>query len=203
MRFYAERPVRLIRQLLADAAVVAWLVLCVMVGRAAQAVILQLQGPAQTLTDSGEAIRGAFADAAGTADEVPFVGDDLARALGTGTGAGESLAAAGREQLETVASVAFGTAVGIVVLGALPVLLVWLPLRIRYARAAGSAVVARTSGHDLLALRALTHQPVRRLQAVSPDPAAAWRHHDRAVVAALAALELGSLGLNPPLNRPQ
>jgi hypothetical protein len=44
-----------------------------------------------------------FGDAGRTAG-VPLAGDDLARALGNGTGAGESPAAARREQVETPAS---------------------------------------------------------------------------------------------------
>jgi hypothetical protein len=202
MRIYAEHPARLARQLLADAAAVGWLALCVMVARAAYDLIRQLQGPARTLAGAGDAIRGAFGDAARTADGVPLVGDDLARALGTGTGAGASLATAGREQVEAIAAVALGTAFGIVVVGALPVLLVWLPLRLRYARAARSAIAVRSIDSDLLALRALARLPVRRLLAVSPDPAAAWRRDDRGVVHELAALELRRLGLRAPQAPP-
>jgi hypothetical protein len=202
MRIDAERPGRAGLQLLADLLAVGWIALCVWVARTAEEFLLRLQGPARTLTGAGESIRGAFDDAARTASGVPFVGDDLARALGTGTGAGDSLANAGREQMEAIASVAFGTAVAIVVLGALPVLLTWLPLRLRYARQARSAVTARTVDTDLLALRAITRLPVRRLLKIAPDPAAAWRRDDRPVVRALAALELRSLGLRSPRTPP-
>ncbi len=202
MRIYAERPGRAGLQLLADLLAVGWIALCVLVARTAEDLLLQLQGPARALTGAGESIRGAFDDAARTASGVPFVGDELARALGTGTGAGDSLVTAGREQMEAIAAVAFGTAVAIVVLGALPVLLMWLPLRLRYARLARSAVTARAVDTDLLALRAITRRPVRRLLKIAPDPAAAWRRDDRAVVRALAALELRSLGLRSPRTPP-
>jgi hypothetical protein len=201
MRFYAERPLRLLRQVLADVLVVAWVVLVVTVARAAYDLVQQLRSPALTLVTAGEAIRSTFAGAADTAGKVPVVGDDLARSLGTGAGAGASLAAAGREQVQTVTDAALGTAVGIVVLAALPVVLVWLTVRVRYARAARSAVVARRVDSDLLALRALAHMPVRRLLAVSDDPAAAWRRDDRDVVHRLAELELRSLGLRSPRVR--
>ncbi|WP_232661657.1 hypothetical protein [Pseudonocardia sp. TRM90224] len=202
MRFYAERPLRLLRQLIADAVVIAWMYLCVQVAFTAQEVILRLQAPAQALADAGGSIRGAFDDAARTASGVPFVGEDLARALGTGTNAGDSLASAGREQVETIAAVALGTTIGIIVLGALPVLLVWLPLRMRYARAARSAAAVRGVDTDLLALRAMTRLPVRKLLAVSSDPAAAWRRDERAVVHKLAELELKSLGMRAPRTPP-
>lgn len=202
MRFYAERPVRAAFQLLADSLAVAWVVLCVQVALAARDVLLRLQVPARALAGAGDTVRDAFDDAARTAAGVPFVGDDLARALGSGTGAGDSLATAGREQAETIAAVAMGTGIGIVVLGVLPVLFTWLPLRLRYARAARSAIDVRAVDTDLLALRAMTHRPVRTLLAVSPDPAAAWRRGDREVVHGLAALELRSLGLRTPRTPP-
>jgi hypothetical protein len=202
MRFYAERPARASLQLLADVLAVGWVTLCVLLARAAHGVVLRLQEPARALAGAGDSISGAFDDAARTASDVPFVGDDLARALATGTGAGDSLATAGQEQVETIAAVALGTGVIVMLLGALPVLLVWLPLRLRYARLARSAVAARAVDTDLLALRAIARRPVRQLLAVSPDPAAAWRRDDRGVVRALAALELRSLGLRAPRTPP-
>ena len=198
MRFYAERPLRAALQLLSDLVAVAWVTVCVLAARAAHDALLRLQAPARTMQDAGESIRGVFGEAARTASDMPFVGGDLARALGTGTDAGESLAAAGREQIETIASVAVGTEIGIVVLGAVPVLVLWLPLRLRYARAARSAIAARAVDTDLLALRAIARRPVPELLRVSPDPAAAWRRDDREAVHALATLELRSLGLRAP-----
>jgi hypothetical protein len=59
-------------------------------------------------------------------------------------------------------------------------------------------VVVRDVDTDLLALRAITRRPARRLLAVSPDPAAAWRRDDREIVHRLAALELAALGLRSP-----
>jgi hypothetical protein len=199
---YAERPARAAAQLLADLLVVGWVVLVVGLARTVREQILRLQGPGRTLTDAGGAIRGAFDDAARTAGGVPFVGDDLARALGTGTAAGDSVATAGREQVAAVATAASGIWWAIVLLGVVPVVLVWLVLRLRWLRAARSARAARDLDPDLLALRAITRLPVRRLRAATPEPAAAWRRDDREVVARLAALELRSLGLHPPRSRP-
>ncbi len=195
VRPYAEHPVRAALQLLADLLVVLWVIVVVEGALAARDLVNTLQGPGRALSDAGGGIRGAFDDAARTAGGVPLVGDDLARALGGGTTAGDSLADAGRGQVETVATVATGTAWGIVLLGAVPVVLVWLVLRGRWVLAARSARAARAADADLLALRAVARQPVRRLLAVVPDPAAAWRRDDREVVERLAALELASLGL--------
>ena len=67
MRIYAERPGRVLLQLLADAAVLAWVYVVVQFAQAARDVVLQLQGPAGRLVGAGDAIRGAFDSAAATA----------------------------------------------------------------------------------------------------------------------------------------
>ncbi|WP_214370481.1 hypothetical protein [Pseudonocardia sp. H11422] len=198
MRFYAELPARASRQLLGDVVAIGWLVLWAVLGVAAHDVVLRLDAPARGLADAGEEIHGAFDRAARTVADLPLVGTDVARALGTGAAAGDALARSGREQVETVAAVATAAGILVALLGALPVLLVWLPLRLRYARSAGSAVAARETGTDLLALRALARHPTDRLLSVAPDPVEAWRRDDREVVHRLAALELETLGLRPP-----
>ena len=198
MRFYAERPMRVARQLLADVLVIAWVWLVVTIAKAAQRLIDQLQGPAGALTSAGQSVRDTFAGAAQTAAQIPLVGADLAKALGLGTGAGESLAAAGQRQEQIIDTVGLWAAIAIVVLAAVPVVLLWLYVRLTYARTAGSAVVARARDVDLLALRALAHRPTRQLLQVSGDPAGAWRRDDSGVVNDLAALELQALGLRPP-----
>jgi hypothetical protein len=195
MRIYAERPGRALLQLLADAGVIVWVVFVVQFARAARDVVLQLRDPAQRLTGAGDAIRSAFDNAAATASAVPFVGDDLARALGTGSSAGDSLSSSGREFAATVATAGMAVAAAILLLGVLPVVAVWLTLRVRWVWAAASARTARAADPDLLALRALTRRPTRRLLAVTSEPGAAWRGGDPTVIDALATVELDALGL--------
>ncbi|HEY0816264.1 MAG TPA: hypothetical protein VGE11_23560 [Pseudonocardia sp.] len=198
MRFYAERPGRAALQLLADLLVIGWVALVVVAGVTVKHFVERLENPAMSLQSAGESVRSTFADAAHTAAGIPLIGSDLAAALDRGTGAGAALTAAGRQQAETIATAALGVGIGIVALGVVPVLFVWAAIRVRYARRAGSASTARTLDLDLLALRALTHQPTHRLLAVAADPATAWRRDDPAVVRDLAALELRALGLRPP-----
>jgi hypothetical protein len=195
MRFYAERPARVARQVLADLLVIGWVWVVVTTAKAARNLVGQLQGPAGALASAGQSIEDTFGDAAETASRIPLVGEDLARALGLGTGAGESLAAAGQRQQQIIDTVGLWAAIAIVAFAAVPVVLLWLYVRLRYARTAGSAVVARARDVDLLALRALAHQPTRQLLRVSGDPAGAWRRDERGVVDDLAALELRALGL--------
>ena len=197
MRFYAERPGRAARQLLADLLVIAWVALIWFTARAAKHFIERSEDPARSLQSAGESVSSTFAEAARTAAEIPLIGGDLAKALDLGTGAGASLTASGQQQVETIATVALSVAGAIVVIGVVPVVLVWLAVRVRYARTAASAATARARDIDLLALRALAHQPTRRLLAVSAEPAGAWRRDDRATVHALANLELRALGMRP------
>src|SRR5580765_4013331 len=139
MRWYAERPGRVARQVVADLCVIGWVVLCVKVAQLAHGVVLVLQDPGVGLTRAGNQMQVAFADAARTAGRVPLIGADLARALGAGVDAGVSLTTTGQQQAGAIQQMANGTAVSVVLVGAVPVVLVWLWLRLRYARAAGNA----------------------------------------------------------------
>ena len=202
MRFYAERPDRLALQMVADLLAVAWAVGWVWVALDAREQVLSLQGSGEQLVDAGGDVSRTFSRAADTAGRVPFVGDELAGALGRGTGAGRAISDAGRSQVEAVAQLAFGAAVAIVVLAVIPVLTLWLFARVRYARAAAAAAALRTSDStDLLALRALAGLPPRRLLRLSADPARAWRDGDAEVVDRLASLQLAQLGLRPRCGR--
>jgi hypothetical protein len=198
MRFYAERPLRLVLQISCDVLVILWVVGCVLVARASQRVVLQLQEPGLSLARAGSSMQTGFDTAAQTAAGVPLIGDDMAQALRSGSEAGASLVTTGQGQAETITTMAAGTAASVVLVGALPVVLLWLAFRIRYARRARSALLIRQRGTDLLALRALAHLPAATLLATSPDPAAAWRFGDPATLHRLAELELRSLGLWAP-----
>lgn len=196
MRWYAERPDRIARQVVADLVAVLWTVLAVTAGVAVHDGLSALRGPGDSLVVAGGRVSDAFTGVAGAVGAVPFIGSDLARALDPAVGAGTELVAAGRQFGGAVEALATGALVVVPLVMLLPVLLGWLPLRLRYARRAGAAVAARAAAPDLLAVRALSRVPVSRLVRVAPDPAAAWRSGDPAVVAALAALELSDLGLH-------
>jgi hypothetical protein len=192
MRIYAQRPGRVVLQVLGDLAVLAWVVLVVVLARVARAAVLMLDVLARRLSGAGDSISRSFDAAARTANGVPIVGGDLSRALGSVTDTGDSLASSGHDLTGVIGTVGLAVAVAIVVVGVVPVVAVWLALRVRWVLAARSALLA---GPDLLALRALTCRSTATLRRVAPEPAAAWRHGDEDVMAALAAVELGALGL--------
>ncbi len=198
MRIYAEQRGRAVRQVLADVLMIIWVVLVVETTRAAFTLIARLQGPGQGLKGAGAAVHDAFLHAAGTAAKAPVIGDGLASAFNTGARAGNSLTSSGQAFTDTVSTLAWGTAVAMVLIGVLPPVLVWLTLRIRWIAAARSALAVRAVDIDLLALRALTRRPMQQLLDLCPNPAAAWRRDDQAVLRKLAALELRMLGLREP-----
>lgn len=198
MRVYAEKPLRAVVQVLIDLVIVAWVVAAVRLATSAHTAILRWKEPGRNMIDAGGRLENTFVDAAGTADALPFVGGDLSRILQRGTVSGDVLAEVGRRQVEAVGYLATAVPVIIVLLALIPVLAVWLPRRLRYARAAGVAVRMRADAGDLLALRALNDVPYRRLRRIAADPAAAWRQGDPEVIDALADTRLAKLGLRPP-----
>jgi hypothetical protein len=159
-------------------------------GREARPTRAELQGAGTGLADN-------LAGAGKQVGRIPAVGDDIAKPFGKAADAARALAAAGQQQQAIVHQLAL---VVVAIVLAVPLGLVlfgWLPLRVRWIRRAGAAATVRRmeGGEDLLALRALATQPLRRLTGLDPDIAQAWRRDDPAAVAALAALELRRLGL--------
>jgi hypothetical protein len=200
MRIYADRPAAGFRQLVTDLIVVAWLAFWIRAAFWVYDKVSSLAVPGQKIESAGEGMASGLSDASDKVGNVPAVGGSLSQPFDRAAGAANALADAGRTQQSAV----HGLAIVLVVLVlAVPVMLVlfgWLPLRLRWIRRAGVAAGLRdrASGRDLLALRALTHQPLRRLLAVHPDPATAWRDHDVSTLNSLASLELKTLGLRSP-----
>jgi hypothetical protein len=199
VKLYADAPARRGRQVLTDLLVVAWIWFWVWLAVKLYDLVEKLAVPGQKLAGAGDGMAGGLSDAGGKLDNVPAVGGGLAAPFNRAADAARALAAAGREQQQVVHDLAWALALLLLFLPLALVLLVWLPLRIRWiARATlASGLRGDTAGRDLLALRALAHQPLRRLARVDPDPVAAWRRSDQSTVDALAALELRRLGLRP------
>ena len=199
MKIYADRAPTAIRQLVTDLLVVVWVYSWIRAAMWVHDLIEQLAVPGQKLDSAGTGIADNLADVGGKIDRVPVVGDDLTGPFTAAADAARSLAGVGQQQQDVVADLALAIAVGLLVLPLGLVLLVWLPLRVRFVRRAGAAAALRTSpaGRDLLALRALANRPLRELARIHPDVAEGWRRGEDSAVDALAELELRSLGLRP------
>jgi hypothetical protein len=135
--------------------------------------------------------------AAGAAEDVPLVGDELSAPFDALADASGSVRGAGQSAQDAVDTLATILAFALVVLPVGWLLLRWAPWRTRWLREATAAGRLTRSPADLelLAARAMATVPLPRLAALPPGTGAAWRAGDPATVRALAALELDRLGL--------
>lgn len=197
VKLYADRAPTALRQFLTDVFVVVWVYAWVRLGMMLFDLIQKLAVPGQKLESAGTGLADNLHGAGDKIKGVPGVPDSVAAPFTNAANAARSLADAGREQQDIVNDLAWVLSLLLVAAPAAIVVLVWLPLRIRWMRRAGSAVRLRnaTAGRDLLALRALATQPLGKLVKIDPEIAALWRKGDKQAVEALAGLELRSLGL--------
>jgi hypothetical protein len=200
MRLYAARPDRRLGQVLADAGVLAWLVLWVLVARVVHGAVLVLAEPGRAVEDLGSSVAGSMGSAAEAARDVPLVGEDLSAPFEALSGAGGDVVGAGQAAQDAVGTLATVLAVVLVVLPVGGLLLRWLPWRLGWLRDAGAAgrLLSGTPELEVLAARALATAPLPLLAALPAGTGAAWRAGDPAAVRALAALELHRLGLALP-----
>ncbi|GAA3272724.1 hypothetical protein Dvina_46490 [Dactylosporangium vinaceum] len=197
MKLYADRAPAAIRQLLTDVFVVVWVYAWVRIGMALFDLIQKLAVPGQKLEGAGDGLASNLNAAGDKINGIPGVPDSVAAPFKNAANAASSLANAGREQQDIVNDLAWVLSLVVAVLPILFLVGIWLALRVRWVRRAGNAARLRnvSAGRDLLALRALATQPLKRLVKVDPEIASLWRRGDPEAVEALARLELRSLGL--------
>lgn len=203
MKLYADTPGRRTRQLLSDVLMLLWIGLWVYAGRQVHDVVERLRTPADSITSAGQSVGDALTGAGDQAGRIPLVGEQLRDWLTQAAGSGTTLKQAGTSMAETVDQLALGLGLATVLVPVVPVLVVWLYVRVRFVRNASRSQRFIDAGEDLdlFALRAMATQPMRALAGVSDDPAGAWRRQDREVIRRLALLELRHQGLRPPRDR--
>lgn len=152
------------------------------------------------LEDAGTGFRGSMTDIGSTLGGVPLIGPGIAEPFDGASAAGATLESVGRGQQDLVGWVALFTAIGIAALPIAAVLLLWvLPRLVRAVRAERTAaVLLRSDGADLLALRALTDRSLPSVLAAAPDAVAGWRRGDAHTIHALASLEARAVGVRLP-----
>lgn len=197
MQFYARPSWRLTRQVIADVFVLAWGIGWWFVGRFTDGVIRAVAEPSRQAGRLAEDLRAQTADVANQAAGIPLVGDDLRQPFDGMAATLNDLAGSASAQVTAIEQTA--TVAGVLAF-AIPVALmivIWLPRRLAFARriAEVSALADTVDGTDLLALRALTSQPLDALHSVALDPVAAWRTGDPDALTALAELELARAGV--------
>ena len=197
MGLYADVPALRARQATGDVLVVAWVAAWVAVGRAVHAEVGRLAGPGRTLEDAGRALEDRLRAAGAEVARTPLVGDELQAPFDGAGDAAAGLAAAGTAVQDGVARAALLAALAVAAWPVLVVLAGWAVHRWRQVRraAVGRRLVASPGGRELLALRTLTHAPLRSL---TDDDVAGWRERDPVALDLLAAREARRLGVRAP-----
>ena len=197
-----RRRLRRTRQLTADLFVLAWIVLWVWLATWLHDLVMLLAGPVEVWRTPAAAWQ--------TTSTAPVMGLATCRSSGTlwrprwkRRIRGGPDRPGGRTTQEVVGTVALGLSVAFAAVPILVVLLIWLPVRLRFAQQAGAAAALR-GDLELFALRALQNRPLQELARISPQPSSALRGNS-AALAALAALEMRAVGLRPtvPTAPPQ
>lgn len=204
MPLYADEPAHRLRQILADAAGVAWCVLAVLAGRAVYGLIDTLAGPGRLLEDAGNGLSENLGGAGENLSDIPLIGDAISAPFEGAAGAANSVAGAGQTVQDFVGTMA--TLAGVATAGFLIMLAVlfWVLPRLFWMRRAEAAraVLYDPDGMELLALRALATRRLSRLARIGDGLLPAWRRGDPEVVRALAELEMGRLGMRLPARLP-
>ncbi len=200
MKLYADAPVHRSLQILRDVLFVGWVVGWVWIGGGVHDQTLALGSPGRTLESSATSLADGLSEAGALLEGVPVVGGGVAAPFDKASGAAESLAQSGREEVQAVERLAWWLGLSIALIPILVVAAFYVPGRVRFSReaTAGAQFIDATEDLDLFALRALVRQPMHVLARISDDPAGAWRARDAAIVRALAELELRDVGLRPP-----
>jgi hypothetical protein len=194
---YATTPGRLAAQLFSDFAIFLWSVIWLLVGTAVYDAISTIAEAGRQVEIGANGIAGNLASAGEGAQHIPVVGDAVSKPLASASAAALDIAGAGHSLDTTAGWLAVLLSLAVVAVPLLIVVIPWLFLRLRFFRRklAVTGLAATPAGEQLLALRALTNRPPRKLAAVSADPVGGWRHEDPATIRALAALELRAAGI--------
>lgn len=194
---YATTPGRLAAQLFSDFAIVLWTAMWLLVGTAVYDAISAIAEAGRQVENGANGIAGNLASAGRGAQHIPVVGDAVSKPLSSASEAALDIAGAGHSLDTTASWLAVLLALSVVAVPLLIVDLPWLFLRLRFFRRkwAVTGLAATPAGEQLLALRALTNRPPRKLAAISADPVGGWRREDPVTIRALAALELRAAGV--------
>jgi hypothetical protein len=194
---YATTPGRLAAQLFSDFAVVVWTAIWLLVGVAVYDAISTIGAAGRQVESGADGIAGNLASAGHDAQGIPVVGDAVSKPLTSASEAALDIAGAGHNLDTTASWLAVLLALAVIAVPILIVVMPWLFLRLRFFRRKWTVtgLAATPAGQQLLALRALTNRPPRKLTAVSSDPVGGWRREDPVTIWALAALELRSAGI--------
>lgn len=198
MKLYADRPGRLLAQLLGDVLVVIAVYWAVRLGRGAHEKVGALAVPGREAEAAARDLDGKLRSAANDVGDAPLVGDTLGRPFRALAATSRDLAGTAQSYQDSVADVALLTGVMVALVPIVLVLAAWLPRRLAWVVEASAAVRLLRAGPastELLAVRALARQPLAHLARLGPGVVTGWRCGDPEAMDTLARLELDELGL--------
>jgi len=203
MKIYADHSARRSRQIVGDLLFVVWLLVWLWLANVVHDATLALATPGRRIEAAGSGLAGRLRDAGSAVGGVPLVGDKVRSPFEGAGRAADQIAAAGTSQVVAVQHLAFWLGVSVAAIPILLLVALYVPRRVRFVRTATASqrFVDASADLELFALRAMAHQPLQRLAAVSDDPVRAWRDGDADVVRSLALLELRDAGLTAPAIR--
>lgn len=203
MAFVLPRPPRPAARRLLDLAVLAWAVAWVVVGLLVAREVRGLTDLSRTVTAAGYALQEA-GGALGSLQGVPFVGEDLDAVAERTERAGRSARESGRSSRESVESLSVLLGISIALAPSLPLIALYLPMRLAWIREVRSVRRALLAAPDevgleeYLARRAALTLPYDRLRATASDP---WGELAAGERRRLSDAELSRLGIRRPDGR--
>jgi len=178
-----------------DFLVIAWVLLCLMLGMAATKRINHLGTLGDGLVSAGDSVAGVGAWIGGLQD-TPLIGGTIGTIADRVDALGATTAQQGRDGKAAVWKAALAIGILITLLPTLPVLVVWIPARVALERERASLRAALQANEpgvwEYLALQAVDDMSFRDLRKISADP---WEDIRNARYEKLARVEIDRLGL--------
>lgn len=199
---YADSPARRTRQVLLDLLALAVVVLLVRLGLRVDDRVGRYAEQVRRADGAGRELAGNLSGAGDFLGGTPLVGDEISVPFDRAAAAALALAGAGAESAAAVETLGSWLGIAVVLLPLLVLAPYYLSPRLRFVVDANVArrLLRADPDPELWALRALVRQRPEVLARRVPGAATGWRAGDRDVIAALAALELESVGIARPVT---
>jgi len=178
-----------------DFLVIAWVLLCLMLGMAATKRINHLGTLGDGLVSAGDSVSG-VGDWISGLEDTPLIGGTFGAVADKIDSLGSSTAQQGRNGKAAVWKAALGIGILITLLPTLPILVFWIPARVAVERERSSLRASLKADEpgvwEYLALQAVDDMSFRDLRKISADP---WEDIRQGRYEALARVEIDRLGL--------
>lgn len=178
-----------------DFLVIAWVLLCLMLGVGATKRINHIGALGDGLVSAGDSVSGVGGAIAGLED-TPLVGGAFGAVADKIDALGGATAQQGRNGKEAIWKAALGIGILITLLPTLPLLAIWIPIRVSIERERASLRASLKANEpgvwEFLALQAVDDMSFKDLRKISADP---WEDIRQGRYEALAQVEIDRLGL--------